>query len=99
MVHDPREYPGVCVRTVTDGEGRLRERQYVLDTSPFGSHMWHPLYPGAVVVYPNDPSTNMLQVQSGKDFLRWHDDAALADEVFEAEFGEYPGLYDEGERV
>jgi hypothetical protein len=57
--------------------------------------MWYSLHPGMVVVYPNDPSTNMLQVQWGEDFLRWHEDAALAQEIFDAEFGDYPGLYEE----
>jgi hypothetical protein len=95
VVHDPREFPGVCRRTVTDSTGRIVDSQWVIDTSPFGSHMWHALYPGEVVIYPNDPSTNMLQVQSGKDFLRWHADEDLADEIFDAEFGDYPGLYEE----
>ena len=89
VVHNPREFPGACLRTVVDAEGKVLDKQYVIDASPFGSHMWSYLYPGAVVIYPNDPSTNMLQVQSGKDFLRWHEDAALADEIFEAEWGEY----------
>lgn len=96
VVHDPREFPGVCRQTVTDAEGRVLDAQYVIDTSPLGSHMWRAIYPGWVVVYPNDPSTNMLQVQSGDDFLRWHEDGTLADEISDAEFGDYPGL-DEGE--
>jgi hypothetical protein len=94
VVHDPREFPGVHARVVYNEDGEVVERQYVIDTSPFGSRMWHTLYPGQVVIYPNDPSTNMLQVQSGTDFLRWHDDRELADEIFDAEFEEYPGLFD-----
>jgi hypothetical protein len=97
VVHDPREYPGVCHRVVTDSEGKVLDSQWVIDTSPFGNHMWHPLRPGDVVVYTNDPSTNMLQVQNGEDFLRWHEDSELRWEIFDAEWGEYPGLYPEEE--
>lgn len=94
VVHDPREFPGACVRTVTNGEGKVLERSYVIDTSPFGNGIWSVIRPGMVVFYPNDPSTNMLIVRSGEDTQHWYKDEALAEEIFEAEWGEYPGLYE-----
>lgn len=95
MVHDPREFPGVHRQQVVDAQGTVIESRHVINIMPSSSAIWRAIHPGDVVFYPNDPSSNMLEVRSGADTLHWYEDPALAQEIFDAEFGEYPGLYEE----
>lgn len=75
MVKDPATFPGVCKQQVVTLAGEVLDEWYVLETSPFGSNLWSRVRAGDFVIYPNDASTNMLQVQYGKDFVRWHPEA------------------------
>jgi hypothetical protein len=94
QVHNPKDFPGVAIEAVlplpdnppspnserVSLAGQVVEWRYVLNTHPYGSH-WVPIHCGDFVVYPEDPSTNMLRVQSGEDFMHWHRAEMTEDEL------------------